>query len=118
KPAPVVKRSEPMTLSLPPLDPGEDGKLVFYQIPIRDQIGEPMLYVVRSGVKEAIELKADCVVLDFQTPGGSLGSLLEILEVLEQFPGTVVSYVNREAISAGALMAAVTKRIYLSPSGL
>ncbi|HQC42893.1 MAG TPA: hypothetical protein PLV91_05435, partial [Verrucomicrobiota bacterium] len=35
-----------------------------YVIPIRDQIDRPMFYVIRRGVKEAMEARADVVILD------------------------------------------------------
>ena len=41
-------------------------------IPIRDEIAEPALYILRRGLKEAISEKADVVVLDLKTPGGAL----------------------------------------------
>jgi hypothetical protein len=33
-------------------------------IPVQDEIGSPVLYILRRGLKEAIDEKADAVVLD------------------------------------------------------
>jgi membrane-bound serine protease (ClpP class) len=85
-----------------------------YVIPVRDQIDRPMFYVIRRGVKEAMEAKADVVILDMKTPGGDLDSTLKIIDVLEQFPGLTVTYVDNEAISAGAFIAYGTREIYMS----
>ncbi len=85
-----------------------------YVIPVRDQIDKPMFYVIRRGVKEAMEARADVVILDMKTPGGDLDSTLKIIDVLEQFPGLTVTYVNNEAISAGAFIAYGTREIYMS----
>ena len=41
-----------------------------YVLPIRDDIMPPLVYVVRRGVKEAMEAKADLLVLDMETNGG------------------------------------------------
>jgi membrane-bound serine protease (ClpP class) len=89
-----------------------------YVIPVRDQIGSAVLYVVRRGLKEAIEAKADAVILDMKTPGGALDSTLEIMEAIEKFPGATYTYINNEAMSAGAFIAATTDEIWFAPSGI
>ncbi|MCC5024437.1 MAG: hypothetical protein J6386_17330 [Candidatus Synoicihabitans palmerolidicus] len=87
-------------------------------IPVRDQITNPILYVVRRGLKEAIEQNAALVVLDMKTPGGSLDTTFEILEALEKFVGSTATYVNNEALSAGSLISAMTDDIYFAPDGV
>lgn len=87
-------------------------------IPVRDQIGPAAHYVVRRGLKEAIAHQADAVVLDMKTPGGALDSTFEIMEALEKFPGRTLTYVNTEAISAGAFIAAATEEIWFAPEGI
>ncbi|WP_082780829.1 NfeD family protein [Cephaloticoccus primus] len=87
-------------------------------IPIREAIAKPTLYVVRRGLKEAIERAADMVVIDMDTPGGEAGAMLEIMEALDKFPGKKFTYVNSEAISAGAIIASVSDEIYFAPRGV
>lgn len=87
-------------------------------IPIREQIAKPELYILRRGLKEAIEQKVDTIVIDMETPGGELGITFEMLKALEKFPGKTVTYINREAISAGALISAGTDEIYFAPAGV
>lgn len=89
-----------------------------YVIPVQEQIGSAVLYVVRRGLKEAIEHKADAVILDMKTPGGALGTTLEIMEALAKFPGTTLTFVNNEAMSAGAFISATTQEIWFSPNGV
>lgn len=89
-----------------------------FVIPVQTQIAKPILYVIRRGLKEAIEENADVVVLDMKTPGGALDVTFDIMEALERFPGKTVTYVNSEAISAGAFIAAMTDEIWFSPSGV
>jgi len=86
----------------------------FYVIPVQGPIGPPTLFAVRGGVKTAIAEGYDHVVLDMDTPGGRLDSTLEIMEVLDRFPGKTITYVNEEAISAGAIISAVTDEIYFT----
>ena len=94
------------------------GKKRVVVIPVREVIDEPVLYILRRGLKEAIEQKMDVVVLDMDTPGGSLGTTFEILEALEKFQGQTVTFVNKDAISAGAFIAAATHEIYFAPNGV
>ena len=87
-------------------------------IPVRDQIAPPILYVIRRGLKDAIDSGADLVVLDMETPGGRLDTTFEILEAIDRFPGATATFVNKEAISAGAFISAVTDDIYFAPTGV
>jgi len=87
-------------------------------IPVQGAIDKPVLYVLRRGLKEAIENGADLVVIDMNTPGGRADVMLEIMEALDRFPGETLTYVDDEAGSAGALIAAVTDEIYFAPNGV
>lgn len=87
-------------------------------IPVRGMIAQPQLYILRRGLKQAIEQKADTVVLDMETPGGVLHDAFEMIKALEKFPGKTITYVNREAISAGALISAGTDEIHFAPDGV
>ena len=66
--------------SKPSFSQEENNKIIAYQIPIRDQIGPPILDILRRGLKDAIREKAALVILDMDTPGGELGVTLEIME--------------------------------------
>ncbi len=87
-------------------------------IPVREEIAKPILYVIRRGLKEAIEEGADVVVLDMKTPGGALDVTFDIMEALERFSGKTVTYVNSEALSAGAFISAMTDEIWFAPTGV
>ncbi len=87
-------------------------------IPVREAIGRPVLYVLRRGLKEAQAEGMRAVVIDMETPGGELGVTLEIMEALDRFDGETVVYVNKEAISAGAIIASVADDIYFAPGGV
>jgi len=84
-------------------------------IPIRDQIAPPELYILRRGLKTAIEQGADTVILDMNTPGGSIDVTFEMVKAIQKFPGKVYTYVNDEATSAGALISAGTDEIFMAP---
>ncbi len=87
-------------------------------LPVREDIMTPLVYVVRRGVKEAMEAKADLLLLDMETNGGQANSTLEIMDILSQFKGQTVTYVNRNAYSAGMFIAVATQRIYMAPESV
>jgi len=87
-------------------------------VPIRAQISPPELFILRRGIRQAIENGADTLILDMDTPGGRLDVTFDILQTLERFPGRTITYVNREAISAGALIAMGTDEIWFKSGGL
>ncbi len=93
------------------------GKKRVVIIPVREQVDTPLLFIIRRGLKEAIEEKADVVVLDMKTPGGALDVTFEIMEALGKFPGRTITFVNDQAISAGAFISATTEEIWFSPRG-
>jgi membrane-bound serine protease (ClpP class) len=89
-----------------------------YILPIREDISPPLVYLVRRGVKEAMEAKADLLVLDMETNGGRVDVTEEIIGILGQFKGKTATYVNRKAFSAGAFIAVATQKIYMSPQSV
>lgn len=93
------------------------ARRVAFVIPVQDQIGKPTLYIIRRGLKEAIEQKADLVILDMKTPGGALDATFEIMEALGKYSGKTATFVDDQAISAGAFIAATTEEIWFSPRG-
>ncbi len=78
----------------------------------------PLVYLVRRGVKEAMEAKATLLVLDMDTYGGRVDSLLEIIKIIDNFKGETLTYVNHKAFSAGALLSFATKKVFMAPGGV
>lgn len=97
----------------------EGGKTVLvYVIPIEGQISNAQLYILRRGLKEAVANNIDAVVLRINTPGGDVETTLKMMEILKNFGGETLAFVDKEAISAGAYIAAATDEIYFHPDGL
>ena len=94
-----------------------EGKKRVVVIPVREQVDSPLLFIIRRGLKQAIEDKADVVVLDMKTPGGALDVTFEIMEALGKFPGKTITFVNDQALSAGAFISATTEEIWFAPRG-
>src|SRR4051794_15372631 len=89
-----------------------------YVLPIREDIMPPLVYIVRRGIKEAMEAKADVLIIDMDTNGGRVDVTEEIIEIINQFKGLTVTYVNKKAFSAGAFISFATKKIYMAPQSV
>lgn len=91
---------------------------VVYVIPIQDQIEPALLYVIRRGANEAVEAKADAVIFEMDTPGGTLGAAEDICRVIQSLPMPTYTLVKKNAFSAGAIIALATKHIYMEPGSV
>ncbi|MCU0857504.1 MAG: ATP-dependent Clp protease proteolytic subunit [Pontiellaceae bacterium] len=91
---------------------------LIYQIPIKDQIEPALLYVVRRGVLEAKKQKADAVVFLMDTPGGSVKETREIMSLIGQINVPVYTFIEKDAYSAGAIIALSTPHIYMAPGSV
>jgi membrane-bound serine protease (ClpP class) len=89
-----------------------------YILPIREDIMPPLVYVVRRGVKEAMEANADALILDMNTDGGRVDVTEEIIEIISKFKGPTFTYVNDRAFSAGAFISVATQKIYMAPQSV
>lgn len=98
--------------------PASSGAKKVYVLPIREDIMPPLVYVVRRGVKEAMEAKADVLVLDMETNGGRGDVTEEIIGIIGKFPGQTVTFVNKKAFSAGAFIGFATQKIYMAPQSV
>ena len=95
-----------------------DASKKVFVLPVRDNIAPPMLYLVRRGVKQAMDEKAELLVIDMETNGGRVDTTEQVMNVLGRFKGQTVTYVNRKAFSAGAFIAVATQKIYMAPQSV
>src|SRR5437660_4175634 len=100
-----------------PAETATAGKKV-YILPIREDIMPPLVYLVRRGVKEAMDAKADLLVLDMDTNGGRVDVTENIIEILNNFKGQTATFVNRKAFSAGAFISVATQKIFMVPQSV
>ncbi|MBW6414911.1 serine protease [Candidatus Methylacidiphilum fumarolicum] len=98
----------------------KDGNKLVYVIPIRDEIEQTMVYVVKRGVNEAIKSGAIDLIIDLNTPGGQAESMEKIIQQIERFPfqENTFAFVNHKAYSAGAFVAAACRHIYMAPGSV
>lgn len=86
-------------------------------IPIKDMIERALVYVVHRGIEEAEAAGATAIVFDMDTPGGRLDATEEIIDMISDLQVPTYTFVNNNAISAGAIIAMATDHIYMAPGG-
>ncbi len=96
-----------------PLRGGEAGPVVV--IPIKTEISAAQFFFLRRALKEAERANASAVVIDMDTYGGELKAADNSIDALLKTGVPTFTYVNPRALSAGALIALATQKIYMSP---
>ncbi len=61
---------------------------------------------------------AKAVLIEINTPGGRLDAALQMRKTILDSKVPTIAYVNREAFSAGALIAIAANEIYMAPGGV
>jgi len=88
-------------------------------IPIRGPIEPALLYIVRRGARLAADsYEVRAVVFALDTPGGQLDAAEKIIRAIQQIRAPKYAWVERQAISAGALIALAAERIYMAPGSV
>jgi len=85
---------------------------------IEGEIGSGTVSYLRKGLSEAAAAGADGCVIRFSTPGGYLDAAISARDWIMDAPLPTIAYVDREAYSAGALLAIACERIYFAPGGV
>lgn len=84
-------------------------------MPMKGEISEAQFLILRRALKAAEGANASAFVINMDTPGGSLGAGVKILNALLESKVPTITWVNTNAGSAGALIALGTQRIYMAP---
>ena len=85
---------------------------------IDGEIGRGSTTYVRRGIADAEESRAEAIILVLSTPGGYLDAAVTIRDQLLDTTIRTIAYIDREAFSAGALLALACDVIYMAPGGV
>ena len=94
----------------------EDNALV-YIISIRNEIGSGLRVYISNGIRRAEDDNADAIIFDVDTPGGRVDAAVKIVDTIQRTKIPTIAYVNREAISAGALISLACDQIVMTSGG-
>jgi membrane-bound serine protease (ClpP class) len=89
-----------------------------YRVPVEGVIEMGVAPFIERAIREAEQNRAVAVILDIDTPGGRVDAAQRIGNAVRDTDIPVYAYVNRHAISAGAMISLATQRIYMRPGSL
>jgi membrane-bound serine protease (ClpP class) len=92
-------------------------KPVVYVAPIEGVIDLGLAPFVQRVLEEAATAKASAVVLDINTFGGRVDAAVLIRDALLESKILTVAFINKRAISAGALISLATEKIAMADGG-
>jgi membrane-bound serine protease (ClpP class) len=93
------------------------GGLV-YRIPFTGVVEMGLAPFIERSLREAREAGAVAAVLDIDTPGWRVDAAERIADAISDAGLPVYAFVNRRAISAGALISLATNQIYMRPGSV
>ena len=91
---------------------------VVYLVEVHDTIDLGLAPYVKRVIGDATEEGASAIVLEINTPGGRLDAALQIKNAILDSRVPVIAFINREAFSAGALIALAAHEIYMAPGAV
>jgi membrane-bound serine protease (ClpP class) len=97
--------------------PARTALPVVYVAPIEGLIDLGLAPFVERMLAEATEAKADAVVLEINTFGGRVDAAVLIRDALLRARVPTVAFVNKRAISAGALISLAAEKIVMADGG-
>ena len=90
-----------------------DSLTVFYRIRLDQNIDPAARRLVTLGLEKAAEADADYILLDMNTYGGAVDAADSIRNAILRCDRPVISFVNMQAASAGALISIACDSIYM-----
>ena len=103
-------------LAISLISSAQDDALV-HIVNIRDEIGSGIMTYIQSGIKRAETANADAIIFDVDTPGGRVDSAQKIMDAIQDTKVPTIAYVNRQAISAGAMISIACDQIVMTSGG-
>jgi membrane-bound serine protease (ClpP class) len=97
--------------------PTQTARPVVYVAPIEGIIDLGLAPFVRRILHEAVRDEAAAVILEINTFGGRVDAAVLIRDALLQAPVRTVAFINKRAISAGALISLAAENIAMAEGG-
>ncbi|MDQ0156008.1 membrane-bound serine protease (ClpP class) [Robertmurraya andreesenii] len=94
---------------------GNANNEIVYVVPIEETVEKGLSAFLKRAVATAEEENAKAIIFEINTPGGAVDAAGEIGKLLSSANIKTVSFINKEALSAGAYIALNTDEIYMVP---
>lgn len=85
---------------------------------VEGEINRGTVSYLQKGLAEAGRAGALAAIVEFSTPGGYLDAAQAARDLILAASVPTLAYINREAYSAGALLAIACEKIYFAPGGV
>ena len=104
----------------PPVWPERSRNTVYYipQFSEFESISDGEMRFFRKTLERAAENRARAVILELDTPGGSVETAFKYLSIMEKSSVPIIVYLNPNGISAGMIIALGADRVAISANGL
>ncbi len=99
---------------LSPSIQGQNLKVVYF-IPIKEVIDLGLAPFVKRVLRQAEKNKVNAVIMEINTLGGRLDAAIQIRDALLDCEVPTIAFINKRAISAGALISLAAKHIVMAP---
>ncbi len=91
----------------------EPDTVKYYRIELRQEITPAAFRLIKDGLRDALEKKADYCIIDINTYGGAVDAADSIRTAILHYPLPVIAFINPQAVSAGALISVSCDSIYM-----
>ena len=91
---------------------------VIYRVPIEGVIDLGLPPYIKRVIKEAEDSKVKAIIFEINTFGGRVDAATQIKDAILSSNVQTIGFINRRAISAGALISLSCEKIYMTGGGL
>ncbi|GAJ11697.1 unnamed protein product, partial [marine sediment metagenome] len=91
-----------------------DGAKVYYTL-LKGTINKKLATNFEGILKEAERTQAEALIIEIDTFGGRLDAAVRIKDILIDTKINTIAFINKKAISAGALVSLATRHIVMAP---
>ena len=91
---------------------------IIYRVPIEGVIDLGLPPYIKRVIKEAEDSKVKAIVFEINTFGGRVDAATQIKDAILSSKVQTIGFINRRAISAGALISLSCEKIYMTGGGL
>jgi membrane-bound serine protease (ClpP class) len=95
--------------------PASTQKNVVYVVPVKGVIDLGLAPFIQRVLNEAQKHQAAAVILDINTFGGRVDAAVQIRDALLNSPVRTIAFIDKRAISAGALISLAAQTIVMAP---
>jgi membrane-bound serine protease (ClpP class) len=106
-----------LILSFFPVVSFANDQSLVYIVPIKNTVEKGLSEFINRAVETAEDKKADVIIFEMDTPGGAVDAAAAIGKIISNTKIKTVTYINQDAISAGAYIALNTDEIYMDDGG-